>query len=270
MGPRQLANHPDRNADPARSRFEVTQDLLLVHTENVLAMLLHFKSNFAKSVSAAYLLSEGMTGLEEDTALVRAICQYANKSPSGVAKAAGLAATTITRPFNGEATSRISLPTLEKLRVAFPGFDWPRQQPDIPPASPLQAYVEVEVLPTYAGMGGGGTGDGDRQTTLLPRSLVEDDLRVSPADLLVIDLRGDSMEPDFFNGDRVVVNRRDTNPVQPGPFALWDGDGYVVKNIERRRGSLRIFSSNPKYSEWESDGSDVQIMGRPVWVARRL
>lgn len=134
----------------------------------------------------------------------------------------------------------------------------------------LEDYVPVEVLPTFAGMGGGGTGDGDRKTTLLPRSLVQDDLRSRPDDLLVIDLRGDSMEPDFFNGDRIVINRRDVNPVQPGPFALWDGDGYVVKNIERRRGSLRIFSSNPKYSDWESDGSDIQIMGRPVWFARRL
>lgn len=134
----------------------------------------------------------------------------------------------------------------------------------------LESYVAIEVLPTYAGLGGGGTGDGDRKTTLLPRSLVEDDLRSRADDLLVIDLRGDSMEPDFLNGDRVVINRRDVNPVQPGPFALWDGDGYVVKNVERRRGSLRIFSSNPKYSDWESDGSDIQIMGRPVWVARRL
>lgn len=134
----------------------------------------------------------------------------------------------------------------------------------------LEDYVPVEVLPTFAGLGGGGTGDGDRRTTLLPRSLVEDDLRARAEDLLVIDLRGDSMEPDFFNGDRMVINRRDTNPVQPGPFALWDGDGYVVKNIERQRGSLRVFSSNPKYSPWTTDGSDIQIMGRPVWVARRL
>lgn len=134
----------------------------------------------------------------------------------------------------------------------------------------LEAYVAVEVLPTFAGMGGGGTGDGDRKTTLLPRSLVEDDLRARAEDLLVIDLRGDSMVPDFFNGDRIVINRKDVNPVQPGPFALWDGDGYVVKNIERRRGSLRIFSSNPKYTDWESDGSDIKIMGRPVWFARRL
>lgn len=233
-------------------------------------MLLRHKSNFANSESSAFLLSEGMTGLEEDTKLIRALCEWAGKTPSRLAKDAGLTPTTITRPFNGEATSRLSIPTIEKLKATFPGFDWGAPAPDLPVADALQAYVEVKVLPTYAGMGGGGTGDGDQQTTLLPRSLVIEDLRARPEDLLVIDLRGDSMEPDFFNGDRIVVNTRDTNPVQPGPFALWDGDGYVVKNVERRRGSLRIFSSNAKYSDWESDGEDIQIMGRPVWFARRL
>lgn len=49
--------------------------------------------------------------------------------------------------------------------------------PDLPEADRLRDYVEVEVLPTYAGMGGGGTGDADRATSLLPRTLVEQELR---------------------------------------------------------------------------------------------
>lgn len=138
------------------------------------------------------------------------------------------------------------------------------------PNDPAMSYVAVEVLPTFAGMGGGGTGDGDRITALLPRRLVEDELHAKPSDLLVIDLRGDSMEPIFFHGDQVVVDRRDVNPVQPGPFALWDGDGYVVKNVERQRGRYRIFSANPIYSEYTVEPEEVQIMGRPVWYARRL
>lgn len=233
-------------------------------------MLLRDKCNLANGESVAFLLSRGMTGLEADTQLIRALCAWAETTPSGAAKKAGLTPSTLTRVSKGEAETRLSVPTIEKLKAAFPGFDWGSPTADLPVADPLQAYVEVKVLPTYAGMGGGGTGDGEHQITLLPRSLVVEDLRARPEDLLVIDLRGDSMEPDFFNGDRIVVNTRDTNPVQPGPFALWDGDGYVVKNVERRRGSLRIFSSNAKYSDWESDGEDIQIMGRPVWFARRL
>lgn len=149
--------------------------------------------------------------------------------------------------------------------------------PDLPEVDPLIAYVEVEVLPTFAGMGGGGTGDADRVTAMLPRTLIEDELRAKPEDFLMINLRGDSMfNPEtgkgFLHGDQVLVDRRDINPTQPGPFAIWYDDGYVLKNIERIRksGRLRIFSNNPAYSADEADPSEITIMGRPVWFARRL
>lgn len=81
------------------------------------------------------------------------------------------------------------------------------------------------------------------------------------------------MEPHFFNGDQILVDERDCDPVQPGPFAVWDGDGVVLKNVERLpggKGKLRIFSSNPIYSDHVADAGEVRIVGRPVWLARRL
>lgn len=149
--------------------------------------------------------------------------------------------------------------------------------PDLPDDDPRIDYVAIEVLPTHAGMGGGGTGDGDGQTALVPRSLVTHDLRAEPSDLLLINCRGDSMfDPatgrGFLHGDQILIDRRDTNPRQPGAFALWFDDGYVVKNVEiiRKTGTLRIFSNNPIYSDDEADPEEVTIMGRPVWFARRL
>ena len=162
---------------------------------------------------------------------------------------------------------------LEKPRAFFePDEAHIGNTPDLPANDPAQDYLEVEVLPTYAGLGGGGTGDGDASTALLPRSLVTHELRAVPDDLLIINVRGDSMEPMFQHGDQLVIDRRDTNPRQPGPFALWYDDGYVVKNVEimRRERKLRIFSSNPAYSPDEAEPDEVKIMGRPVWFARRL
>lgn len=134
-------------------------------------------------------------------------------------------------------------------------------------------YVEVEVLPTYAGMGGGGNGDGEREIALVPRALIVDVLRGAPGDFLLVNVRGDSMEPDFRHGDQLLVDRRDISPAQPGPFALWDGEWgeYVVKNVERSRsGEVRIFSSNPKYSAESQPSELTRIIGRPVWFGRRL
>lgn len=134
-------------------------------------------------------------------------------------------------------------------------------------------YLPVEILPTYAGMGGGGNGDADRETALVPRALIVDILRGKPEDFLLINVRGDSMEPDFRHDDQLLVDRRDISPAQPGPFAIWDGEWgeYVVKNVERlTNGEVRVFSSNPKYSPSTVRSEETRIIGRPVWFGRRL
>src|SRR3546814_5283382 len=41
-------------------------------------------------------------GLAQDQKFVKALCQWANKAPSTLAREMGLAATTITRPFRSE------------------------------------------------------------------------------------------------------------------------------------------------------------------------
>ena len=137
----------------------------------------------------------------------------------------------------------------------------------------LDAYVSIEVLPTHAGMGAGGTADGDRRKTLLPRSLVEGELKATPSDLLVIEVRGTSMEPDFRQGDQILIDRRDRDPKQGGPFAIFDGDTYILKNVEvlpGPEGRMRVFSTNRIFSDWFPADGEAHIEGRPVWYARRL
>lgn len=209
----------------------------------------------------------------KDRELLEALSEWTGLKISQIAKRAGLAATTLTRPAHGDVSHQLSLPTLEKLRAAFPDFPGFGGDADAQRGATQRSYLPVPVLPSYAGMGGGGTGEGDLETALLPRSLIEDELRAKPSDLLLIDVRGDSMAPDFLHGDQILIDRRDRDPRQPGPFALFDGDGYVVKLVERvpgKRGWYRVFSANARYSEYEIEEGEQTIMGRPVWFARRL
>lgn len=208
-----------------------------------------------------------------DKELIEELSEWAGKSVSDLAKSAGLTPSTLTRPVNQPVKHRLSVPTLTKLRMRYPGFPgWSGVEPELPVDARVE-YVPVEVLPTYAGMGGGGTGEGDRETALVARALIVDVLKGKPSDFLVINVRGDSMEPDFRHGDQILVDRRDTSPAQPGPFALWDGEWgeYVVKNVERARsGEVRIFSTNQKYRSEQVEAEQTRIIGRPVWFGRRL
>lgn len=147
------------------------------------------------------------------------------------------------------------------------------QEPDLPVLPNAVSYVSIDIMPTYAGMGGGGTGEGEIERALVPRYLIESVFRGRPSDFVIIRTRGDSMSPDFEHDDELLCDKRDTNPVQPGPFAVWDADdeAYVVKNVEKLAGGrFRIFSTNPKYTPAEVSREETHIIGRPVWYGRRL
>jgi phage repressor protein C with HTH and peptisase S24 domain len=168
---------------------------------------------------------------------------------------------------------RFTAEEMAKLEVLLGDHSDSRQHPDIPANGKERDYVSVAVMPSFGGMGGGGNGEGELETAQLPRRLIEEELRGRAQDFELIDVRGDSMMPDFHHGDQILIDKRDRDPRQPGPFALWDDDGYVVKLVERvpsRRGWYRVFSANERYSAYEVEETETTIRGRPVWFARRL
>lgn len=135
--------------------------------------------------------------------------------------------------------------------------------------------VSIRLLPTFAGMGGGGTGEGDEGYITFSRDLIENDLR-TPADaLLAMVAEGNSMEPDFQGGDQILVDTRRKSLAQPGAFCLWDVDGHVVKYLERVQNSdpprVRVVSKNTDlYPPVERLLDEISVVGKVVWFARRV
>lgn len=230
-------------------------------------MIANLQEQFCKGIANGVFANAAT--VETDKELIEGLVKHTGLTATELARKAGLAVTTLTRPLNQPVKHQLSKATIDKLRLTFPSF-W-SESPDLPQADPERAYLPVEILPSYAGMGGGGTGDGDIEHALVPRRMVEDELRAKPADLLIIEARGTSMAPDFLHGDQILIDRRDTNTAQPGAFALWDGDAYVVKMVERIPGGrLRVFSRDKDLTAYEYDADDIRIMGRPVWFGRQL
>lgn len=134
--------------------------------------------------------------------------------------------------------------------------------------------VMIRLLPTYAGMGGGGSGEGDEGRISFSRDLVENELRVPVDQLLAMVAEGNSMEPDFRGGDQILVDTRRKSLAQPGAFCLWDGDGHVIKFLQRVQGSdppkVRVISANDTYSAEERLLEEVNLIGRVVWFGRRV
>lgn len=92
--------------------------------------------------------------------------------------------------------------------------------------------------------------------------------------LAVIRVRGDSMEPIFRPGDRVLVDTYDRLPSPPGIFVVTDGFNLVIKRVEMIANSnppmMRIKSANPEYEPYEQLYEDNIVKGRVMgnwkWV----
>jgi len=91
---------------------------------------------------------------------------------------------------------------------------------------------------------------------------------VDPGKVRILAVRGDSMEPRLWAGQRVMVDIEDKTPSPPGIFVVWDGLGLVIKRVEVVPGSdplrVRIMSANPAYAPYERTLEEAHINGRVI------
>lgn len=134
--------------------------------------------------------------------------------------------------------------------------------------------VMIRLLPNFVGLGNGGNAEGDEGQISFSRDLIENELRAPAEDLLAMVAEGNSMEPTFLGGDQILVDTRRKSLAQPGAFCLWDGDGHVIKFLERVPGSdpvkVRVISANGIYEPAERLLDEINLIGRVVWFGRRV
>ena len=140
-----------------------------------------------------------------------------------------------------------------------------------------EGFYPVPEIDVRASAGPGALNDGleeTKETWYFPDPVIRHEFRAQPADLRMITIDGDSMDPLLSSGDRILIDTSQRIPVPPGIFVIWDGMGLVAKRIEHVPHSdppkVIIKSVNPDYETYERDAEEVHIAGRVVWTARRL
>jgi transcriptional regulator with XRE-family HTH domain len=108
----------------------------------------------------------------------------------------------------------------------------------------------------------------------LPPAYLGGELGMKLANVRILEVRGDSMEPTLHSTDRVMVNLADRIPTPEGLFAFFDGYGVAVKRLEiiprSDPPSVLAIADNPKHTQRTYAFDEVNIIGRVVWVARRM
>ena len=138
--------------------------------------------------------------------------------------------------------------------------------------APLAAVPEMEL---EAAAGPGALNDEcavEKARWHLPEGMIRHEGDAVPGNLRILRVRGNSMEPEMREGDRLMVDTAKRRPATGELFVLWDGNGLVVKRVETLRGEpprLKLLSANPDYEPYTCLADEVHIAGKVIWTLRR-
>ena len=99
---------------------------------------------------------------------------------------------------------------------------------------------------------------------------VIDTLRLNPADLMIMTVKGRSMEPMYFEDDKVLVDTSKRAPKNNECFAVnWNGEP-IVKCLIRKANDWCLYSFNQKFPSMSVRSGQCSIIGQVVWQPDRI
>ncbi len=216
-----------------------------------------------------------MNDYPQDTALIRALVSYAGTNPAAVAKRAGVAVSTINRPFNGSAANRLGRSVLEKLQRAFPDFPgWMEVEETIPKGD--LGMVEVAGIDLNFGLGSAFMDqeivEHQAERRLFPQAWLRM-ITNSPADQLYwAQGVGNSMEPAIGDGEVILIDRSKVGSSFGDLYwAVAYGQTGMIKRLRPMPdGSVKILSDNQSVPPEVAYDGELHIFGRVVAVVKRI
>lgn len=237
-----------------------------------------------------------MKGFERDRKLLQDLIAFAGLTPAALAREAGVAVTTINRPYTGSVTTRLSQPTVEKLRRRFPDFPgWTAYlgiltEAPAPTSSEETRAAErgmsmivdadddtIEIAEIDLKYGLGATYLDTAITSekrRFSREWIRNFTRAAPTSLFWATGDGDSMEPTIRSGEVILIDGSQKTPrMGEGIWAVALGDFGMIKRIHYAGADrIELLSDNvalqiPPIAVGEGE---LHVIGRVVAVVRRL
>lgn len=94
-----------------------------------------------------------------------------------------------------------------------------------------------------------------------------------PDQMVLLDIFGNSMEPEMRDGDTVLVDQSQKSILAGAIFALGIEDTIMVKRVEKHPQKLVLRSDNRDYAPIYLEGQDadqVRVLGKVIWVCREI
>ncbi|QGY38794.1 transcriptional regulator [Pseudodesulfovibrio cashew] len=95
--------------------------------------------------------------------------------------------------------------------------------------------------------------------------------RGNPTNMVLMEVVGNSMEPEIKEGDMVLIDESRTQVLSGSIYAVGVEDTVMVKRVERLPGTLVLRSDNLDYSPIHLSGDEldnVRVIGKVLWASR--
>ena len=96
-------------------------------------------------------------------------------------------------------------------------------------------------------------------------------MRGNPANMVLMEVVGNSMEPEIKEGDLVLIDESRTDVLSGSIYAVGVEDTVMVKRVERLPGTLVLRSDNTDYAPIHLAGDEldnVRVIGKVLWASR--
>ena len=96
---------------------------------------------------------------------------------------------------------------------------------------------------------------------------------VSERKSVLMDVRGDSMEPLLKDGDTILLDQSDTEIMDGRIYVVTLGDELRVKRVQKSVRGYVLRSENARYADITVEGEDIaafRVHGRVRWVGKML
>jgi len=91
--------------------------------------------------------------------------------------------------------------------------------------------------------------------------------------MVLMNISGNSMEPELRDGDTVLVDQSKTEILAGAIYAVGIDDTVMVKRLEKLPDKLVLISENKQYSPTYIQGEEinsVRILGKVIWICREI
>ena len=92
-------------------------------------------------------------------------------------------------------------------------------------------------------------------------------------DMVLMDIFGNSMEPELKDGDTVLVDQSRKAILAGAIYAVGIDDTVMVKRVEKHPNKLVLLSDNGSYSPIYLQGAELQtvrVIGKVIWIGREF